>query len=172
MPAAIAFPLLVAMSCSLVLSNKKTNQIISGLMALLFIVTADLASPTQIKIRQCVDTLKSLKAPNTVVYICPDWLDLNFVYYYNKQYFKDFNDRDIKKNIVQNLKAENIYPIKNGNQIPTKSFIKGEKILYLDDAAEFNYPNNKVKQILDQHYSLQRSYRFKNHFVIYEYEVK
>ena len=153
MPAAIAFPLLVAMSCSLVLSNKKSNQIISGLMALLFIVTADLASPTQIKIRQCVDKLKSLKAPN-------------------RQYFKDFNDRDIKKNIVQNLKAENIYPIKNGNQIPTKSFIKGEKILYLDDAAEFNYPNNKVKQILDQHCSLQRSYRFKNHFVIYEYEVK
>ena len=172
MPAAIAFPLLVAMNCSLVLSNKKSNQIISGLMALLFIVTADLASPTQIKIRQCVDTLKSLKDPNTVVYICPDWLDLNFTYYYNRQYFKDFNDRDIKKNIVQNLKAENIYPIKNGNQIPTKSFIKGEKILYLDDAAEFNYPNNKVKQILDQHCSLQRSYRFKNHFVIYEYQVK
>jgi uncharacterized membrane protein len=171
MPAAIAFPLLVAMTCSEILSNRKSNRWIQIIMGLLFIATVNLASPTQINIRECVGKLKSLKTQNTVVYICPDWLELNFVYYYDERYFRDFNDTDIKQNIYRNLKAENIYPIKNGNQIPSSSFIKGNKILFLDDAAEFNYPNNQVKEVLDRHCKLLNCYKFKNHFSLYEYEV-
>jgi hypothetical protein len=171
MPAAIAFPLLVAMTCSEILSNRKSNRWIQVIMGLLFIATVNLASPTQIYIRECVGKLKSLKTQNTVVYICPDWLELNFVYYYDERYFRDFNDTDIKQNIYRHLKAENIYPIKNGNQIPSSSFIKGNKILFLDDAAEFNYPNNQVKEVLDRHCKLLNCYKFKNHFSLYEYEV-
>ena len=171
MPAAIAFPILIAIACNYIFAHKKWNSVFGIVMGVLFIATVNPVSSNQLEIRECVSKLKQLKNQNTVVYICPDWLDMNFAYYYNQNYFKDFNDQKIKKNIYRYLKAEQIYPIKNWKQINMSSLEKGKTIIFLDDASDYDYPNNQIKKQLEHHCQLKQSFAFKKNYILYKYEV-
>jgi mannosyltransferase len=172
MPSAIAFPILIAISCNYILKNKKWHIAISMAMGILFISTVNPVSSNQLEIRECVTKLKQLKKQNTVVYICPDWLDLNFAYYYNQSYFKDYNDQQIKKNIYKYLGSDQIFPIQNSKQINLQKLNKAKHIIYLDDASNIHYPKNKIKEQLDQYFRLKRCISFKKNYTLYEFDLE
>ncbi len=77
-----------------------------------------------------VKKINELRTPGTVVYICPGWFNINFLYY---------TDRDIyhKKLLREDLAAElitrsHIYSIHNRNMIDEKVVSKADQVLLID----------------------------------------
>ncbi|MBM3419285.1 MAG: hypothetical protein FJY17_10255 [Bacteroidetes bacterium] len=172
MTAAIAFPLVVAIAADYIIKKHRFKFIIPIAITLLFASTvkADLSNGRDVK--ETVSKIKKLKTSSTIVYLCPDYFDLNFVYYYNMQYFKGYDEKKIKNKIHKYLNSENIFPISSYNQIDTNLIKNIDKIIYLDAAADFCYPENNIKNKLDLNYRLKNEYKFYEIFNVYEYEVK
>lgn len=171
MPAAIGFPLVVGISVDYLIKKTKYNLIIPFVITLLFISTVKPDITNKSDVKEIVAKIKNLKTSSTIVYLCPDWLDLNFVYYYNKKYFKDYDDKNIKNKIHQYLKLENIFPINSCNQIDTNRINYLTKIIYLDAAADFHYPENNIKNKLDLNFKLKNKFKFNEVYNVYEYDI-
>lgn len=172
MTAAIAFPLVLGISIDYLIQETRLKLIIHLLFIAAFIATTKQVSPNKSTVKETVAKIKDLKTNNTVVYICPDWFDLNFIYYYNRNYFKDVNEKDAKSKLHNYLHSKNIFPIKNATQINKTLKKNADKILYLDDAADFHSPNNNIKKELNNLYHLKNQYKFHQIVQIYEYELK
>ena len=112
-----------------------------------------------------------MKTGNTLVYYCSDRFTLNFVYYYNKDLFKNIIEEKDKNPFNEFLNTENIFPIISANQIDTALIKKADKIIFLDAAADFDYPNNNIKNYLNLNFTLVNQYKFHEIFYIYEYDV-
>lgn len=172
MTAAIAFPFVLGISLDYLIQETRLKIIIPFLFIAAFIATTKQVSPNKSTVKETVAKINDLKTKKTVVYFCPDWFDLNFIYYYNINYFKDFDDVNIKGKILNYLHSEHIFPIKNASQINTMLNIKADKILYLDDAADFHSPNNNIKKKLNNLYQLKNQYKFHQIVQIYEFGSK
>lgn len=119
-----------------------------------------------------VNKVKELKAPNTVVYMCPDYFDMNFAYYYNRSLFSDIDPANYRKRLRDELAKENIYPIASQQQIDTLLIKKADKVIYIDAAADFSYPQNKIKAYLDSCMKPVQDNFYYEIFHVIEYSVK
>jgi len=70
------------------------------------------------RVKEVVQTINKLKTRESVVVICPSWLDLGFVYYYNQGYFKDY------KNLKRNFKTLFFF-----NVLPLPDFLISEDFI-------------------------------------------
>jgi len=111
---------------------------LSTLSVLLMIITCNPRSDTNRNTGELVNTIKQLRAENTPVYICPDWIDLGFVYYYNINYFKDY------KQTRNKLNADKIFPINNVDQINDSLLSTSKSAVYLDSWAGLVDKNNQI----------------------------
>ncbi len=171
MTAAIAFPLVIGISVDYLIRKPKYELIIPIVVILLFVLTVKPNITNKRDVKETVAKIKELKTNTTIVYFCPEWFDLNFVYYYNRLYFMDYDDKNIKNKIYHHLHSENIFPISNHNQIDINLIKHMDKIIYLDVAADFHYPKNNIKKELDVRYNLKNEYKFYEIFNVYEYEL-
>lgn len=172
MPAAIAFPIMVGTSVDYV-SKKFNYPILLPLMIVgAFVATSKPNITNGRNAREAVAKIKELQSSNSIVYFCPDWFDLNFVYYYNINYFKNYDTVNIKDNIHRSLARENIFPISNSSQINYDLIKTKNHLIYLDAAADFSYPNNKIKQVLDENFKAKSQYDFPDIFHVIEYDTK
>lgn len=169
MTAAIAFPLVVGISADYLIKKPKYKFIIPIVIALLFVSTVKPGITNKRDVKETVTKVKEIKTSSSIVYFCPDNFDLNFVYYYNIQ---DFKECDEKNKMHQFLYSENIFPISSYNQIDTNLIKYIDKIIYIDAAADFSYPENNIKNKLDLKYRLKNEYKFYEIFNVYEYELK
>ncbi len=64
---------------------------------------------------------------------------------------------------------ENVYGV---NSITEIDFKKWKKIVFLDAAASFSYPNNNINSALDSSYQLLKKYHFYEIFNVFEYKMK
>ncbi len=172
MPAAIAYSLLIGICADYLITIPKYKYIIPFVVGLLFVVTVKPNITNKRNVKETVEKIKALKTSNTIIYFCPDWFELNFAYYYNIEYFKDYDDINIKNKIYQYLHSENIFPINSSNQIDTNLIKYADKIIYLDAAADFSYPNNNIKKELDLNCHLKNQYKFYEIYNLFEYELK
>lgn len=172
MPAAIAYPLLVGVCADYLIKTSKYKFVIPFVVSLFFVFTVKPNMTNKSNVKETVEKIKELKTNNTIVYFCPDWFELNFAYYYNIKYFKDYDDVNIKNKIYQYLHSENVFPINSYNQIDTNLIKFADKIIYLDASAEFGYPNNNIKKELNLNYPLKNQYKFYEEFSVFEYELK
>jgi hypothetical protein len=125
--------------------------------------------------RQVVDSInkvKELKTPNTVVYMCPDYFDMNFAYYYNHSLFSDIDPANYMKRLRDGLAKDNIYPIASKQQIDTLLLKKADKVIYVDAAADFSYPKNKIKAYLDSCMNPVQDNFYYEIFHVIEYQSK
>lgn len=171
MPAAIAFPFIVGISTVYVSKNLKYGFVLIVLVVFAFIATSNPNISNGRNVKDVVLKIKELKTLNSIVYFCPDWFDLNFAYYYNINYFKDYDSVAIKSKIHQHLQAENIFPISNYSQININLCKEKDKIIYLDAAADFSYPNNDIEKVLNENFKKNSVYHFADIFHIVEYKT-
>jgi hypothetical protein len=123
--------------------------------------------------RNVADTIKKvkeLKTENTIVYISPFWFEMNFVYYYNRLYFQDFDSRDIKGRMYKHLKKENIFPILGDSQIDTCMLRKADRIIFLDAAADFTFPENNIHKTISSFFPEFVTYEYPEIFKVFVYD--
>lgn len=169
MPAAIAFCLLGGIAVDYVTKRPKYRYITPVIICLLFISTVNPNITNKRNVKETVEKIKDLKDSNTAVFMCPSNFVLNFSYYYDREIFKNYDVNDIYSNIVKALALQNVYGINNINEIDYK---KWNRIVYLDAAAAFSYPDNNIRKELDVYYNLKNEYKFYEIFNVFEYEAK
>lgn len=169
MPAAIAFCLLVGITIDYLTKRPKYNYIAPAIICLLFISTVNPNITNKRNVKETVEKISDIKDLNTLVIICPSDFVLNFSYYYDREIFKNYDINNIYSNIVKALAIQNIYGINNINEIDYK---KWGRIVYLDAAAAFSYPDNNIRKELEANYNLKGEYKFYEIFNVFEYEAK
>lgn len=171
MPASVSFPLLVGICADYLIKKSRYNFVIPFITCFLFIITVKPDSYNKRDVKSLVAKIKSLKTQNTVVYFCPDWFELNFVYYYQPDWFKE-TAKNNQRILNEYLHADNIYPINHYQQIDTSSIAGAEKIIYIDAAADYVFPNNRIKQFMDLNFRVIEHIHIHDIFNVYVYELK
>ncbi|MCX7744276.1 MAG: glycosyltransferase family 39 protein [Flavobacteriales bacterium] len=172
MPASVSYPLLIAICADYFKIKKmKFNFIIPIVICSLFIVTVKPDSYNKRDVKSLVAKIKSLKTKNTIIYICPDWFELNFVYYYQPSWFIETASNK-KNNLNEYLHADNIYPINHYKQIDTTSISGKDKIIYIDAGSDFVLPDNNIKQFLDLNFNATEYLSIQDIFKVYIYNLK
>lgn len=136
---------------------------LSTITVLLMVITCNPKSDSNRNTSEMVDAIKQLKKENTVVYLCPDWIDLGFVYYYNRDYFKDY------KHTRNKLNAEKIFPINNSDQVTDSLISNSESAVYLDGWSELVDKNNKIFEKLHASFKNVETNESFHGFIIYHF---
>jgi mannosyltransferase len=169
MPVSIAFILTLAISIDTLVNRPRFKYIIPFVICLLFCVTVKPNLTNKRNVRQVVEKIKEIKDPSTLVLICPKYFMLDFVYYYNQETFTKINTDASYTAIENDLEKDNIYAIYNINEI---DYSKWKRIVFLDAAADFAYPDNNVKNSLEANYNLVNHYPIYEIFNVFEYELR
>jgi len=123
-----------------------------GLLAvILMAVSFSPISNNQRDVKSLVENIKQMqKGANTVVFICPEYDVFTFTYYYNRDYFTDIRSGIPRKDIVNALRSDDIFLVKSHKEVDSIYNANNyNKIIYLDVAAKFVYPNNNIKEYLN-----------------------
>ncbi len=169
MPSAIAFSLVIGISLDYIIKVQKIRYLIPIIITLLFVITVNPNITNKRNVEETVEKIKSIKNANTVVLLCPSHFVLNFIYYYDREVFKNYSDNDIYSNIASKLSSENIHCINNIKEVNIE---KNNHVIYLDAAASFTYPENNVINTLNLNYKLVGEFKFYEIFTVYEYRLK
>ena len=163
-----AFFILVALLIDYISSkfNVKFYLFILGFMA----ITSVRNESNKRDVKPLVEKTKELKTKNTPVIICADYFDMNFTYYYSTKIFKQIGLDPVEEGIKKNLKKERIYAVKNLTQLDTTKLKNSKQILFLDAAADFNYPNNGILIYLKQHYPKIETFDYGDALRLYKFE--
>ena len=169
MPSAIAFSLVIGISLDYIIRIQKIRYLIPVIITLLFVITVKPNITNKRNVEETVEKIKSIKNSSTLVLLCPSHFVLNFIYYYDREVFKDYSDHDIYSNIANKLSLENIYNVNNIKEVDIE---KSNHIIYLDAASMFSYPDNNILNTLNLNYKLVGEYKFYEIFNVYEYRMK
>jgi mannosyltransferase len=90
------------------------------------------------RVAELVSSVKDLKEPGSLVLLSPEYSFHEFTYYYNKSAFIDY------PNTLQKLKAENIYPVRSINELPTGIIDHTDCVIYVDCGAAFAFGEDIV----------------------------
>lgn len=169
MPASIGFILTLSVALDYLSKNTKYCFVLPAVLFMMFVFSFNPKKNNKRNVRETVELVKKTKTDQTVVYICADWFDINFIYYYNQEVFKNYDKKDSKKNINEYLKSQKIYPINNYYHIQTTHYKNADKVIFLDAAANSTFPDNKIKEHLDLIFDLKSHHYFYEIFNVYEY---
>jgi len=171
MPAAIVFPIFIGVLLNY-FSNSRFYKFIVILVLLPFLVSSNPNFSNRRIVKDVIEIVKKNKTQNTVVYIAPEWFEMNFYYYYNIAYFKDYDEHRFKEKIYQNLNKENIFPILHSDQIDIDLIKKTEQVIFLDATGNLSTHNNPIFQKLDSSLNFERKEFVYEIFNIYFFKAK
>jgi mannosyltransferase len=159
----LGYYLLIAMSVSYLGKKRWVYCILSIIVISLMVVTFTPHEDNKRKVKEVVQTINKLKTNESVIVICPEWLNLGFVYYYNQEYFKDY------KNLKKNLNKEGIFSINNINQIDTSLFAGASNVIYLEEWASLVDKENQILKHLRSRFGTRRQYKGYEPFTVYHF---
>jgi mannosyltransferase len=165
----ISFYLILSISSVYILSQSKYKLILPGILVLLFIFTFNPNIDNKRHVRETVEKVRELKDPKTKVLICPQYFIYNFAYYYSAEIFKGINFQDPYYQISKNLLKENIYTINNINEVNLDNC---NKVVFVDAAAQFSFPENNILNRLKKEYKLKNTHKYYEIFNVYEFDKK
>ncbi len=162
----LGFYFVLAICSSYIISLRKYKLILPGILVVLFAFTFNPNVDNKRHVKETVEKIKELKDSRTKVLICPQHFIYNFTYYYSSEIFKKIDNQNPSHLITENLVEQNIFPINNINEVDLNGC---EKIVFLDAASQFSFPENNIMKTLESTYKLQGTYKFHEIFNVYEF---
>ena len=159
----IGYYFLIAIAVSFLGKKKWVFYSLSFMVVFLMAVSFNPRESNKRKIKEVVQTIKNLKTKESVVVICPSWLDLGFVYYYNPGYFKDY------KNLKSNLNKDRIFSINNIDQVDTALLATSSNVIYLEEWATLVDKENQILRQLRRRSGIQKELSGFEPFHIYNF---
>ncbi|MEX1001333.1 MAG: glycosyltransferase family 39 protein [Crocinitomicaceae bacterium] len=111
---------------------------------------------------QLANYVKHLNNPRTIITLCPPTFDLNFMYHYDRNSFKDYSKFD------EHLERQNIHRIYSFEDINMN--IDFNYLIYVDANSNFLYPNNNILKNLDNNLLFLENKKFKGEYIVYYYQ--
>ena len=159
----LGFYLLVAISVRYLGSNKIVFYTLSIAAVVMMATTFQPNLDNKRRIREVVAKVKELKTDETIVIVCPAWLDKGFTYYYNPEIFK--NVRDFSKN----LNADGVYPINHLEDMDPVIFQHAASVVFFEEWSALVDPRGRIPQFLDSGFTKINSWKICETFNISYY---
>lgn len=156
-----AFYLIIAFAID-DLAVKWQRKWIIAIPIVLMIATYSAKDNNKRQVKNTINYIKQNQMPTTLIAICPDWFNHNFLYYYNQDLFK------AKK--ADDLANENILLLSDSKQLENMDLSKYDQIIYLDAAADFAYPKNAINTLLQSKYTFVSAEHFPDIFTVSIYK--
>ena len=163
-----AFFILIAI-LSDYLSFKSQIRVYYILIALL-LITHVRNEPNNRDVKPMIEKIASLKTSSTAVILCPDYFNLNFTYYYSQKLFENIGEESINIGLIRRLQHEKVYGLTHINQLDSNVLFVNKKIIYLDASADFVYPLNGIKKVLNKHYHHTETLKYGDAFNVFVFE--
>lgn len=165
----VGFYLLVALSAAYLIQTTQFKLIIPSILVLLFLVTFNPNIDNKRHTKETIEKVVSLKDNRTKVVICPYEFMPNFAYYYDPTIFKETDDRKPYHLLAEKLIAQQIYAVYSITDVHIHD---SDRVIFLDAASNFSYPENHILKTLEQTHTLVNTYPFYEIFKVYEFERK
>lgn len=143
----IGYYLMLAIAINFIANSKWLFYSLSIVSVAMMIATCNPKNCHKDRNKELVTYINNIKTPQTIVFLCPNWIDLTFVYYYNPDYFKDF------LHTRQRLKADLIFPVNNADEINDSLFVDCDKIIFIDSWSELVDPGGSIFKKLSGKYN-------------------
>ncbi|MCF8459418.1 MAG: glycosyltransferase family 39 protein [Flavobacteriales bacterium] len=132
------------------------------------IITTNLNPSNDREIAATAQQISALKDANTDVYIAPSHFNLAFAFHYNRNWFRLRDREEPMAALDSALRANRIFTINKEESLNTNA----PRIIYLDAASEFVYPNNSILETLRNEMIETESHHHHQIFDIYVFEQK
>lgn len=128
--------LLVAISIDFLLPKKSWSIGIALLLPILMAFSYHFKSEKKRNVKELVEKVRAGTGENTAIYIYPEWFDLNFVYYYQKDWFtKPDETRRL-------LNDHHIYPVLHPDDLDSNSLNSFKDVFLIDtEGGTYNEDN-------------------------------
>lgn len=165
-----AFYIMMGFIVNSLLKNKYVEFYISTALILGFALTMQLNPDKKREVKRVVEYIKGNKGKKTLVIICAHDFINNFTYYYDKKIFSEVIYANEYNKMTYELNWQNIYPVRTIDEIPTWRIAKAGKIIYLDAAADFSNPGNRIYETLKSTMVEKSKKEFRDIFTVYEFK--
>jgi len=143
--------------------NHKSFYICSLAVLLAMVFHFDLNPDNNRRVGEMTNEVKRLHTKGTPLLICPDYFDINLMFYYDQKMFIDYENFDSLIN------DNSIFPLNNFNNVNSE-ILESDRIIFVDAAADFSYPNNNIVKELNKRYARLTRKEFKQDLYIYYFE--
>jgi len=118
------------------------------------------------RLKKVVEVISELKRNNTPVFMCPEWLEYGFAYYYNPGYFRDYGKLRL------DLQNNSIFPVSHPEEIPHGIFETTTSLILLEEWPEVVDKNNEVLKTISDRFSGCREINIPEAYKIYYFTGK
>jgi uncharacterized membrane protein len=170
-----AFYLLTAFALT---QFEKTHKLfLSFLLICTLFITFEKNVDKKHNIAEMLEKVKEIKTDSSFVYLAPSYYDVNFVYYYNKKIFKQINlntsnQKEYKSGLLKSLQNENIHVINFSGEIDSLELNQNKRVIFIDIASNFAFPNNNILNYLQEKMILDTLYFYPQHYQVYQFSRK
>lgn len=162
----LGYYLVLAIASLYLLEQSRFKYIVPAILVIMFAVSFQPDMDNKRQVKQTVEKLKELKQNDVKVLVSPVFFKYDLAYYYDLEIFKDVHGKDPYQNITERLQEEHIYFINHIREVD----MKGDKVIFLDAASTFSFPDNQILKTLQDSFRLKSTYHFDEIFDIYEFE--
>lgn len=167
----VGFYFLLALAVDRLAGNVYLRYALIAVVAGGLIYTWDLNPTRHREVQAMVSYVRHQKEDaRSLVYFCPDYLDLSFVYYYDRSWYGSAAIPDGREYLKELLRKDHIFPISSKKGVDPAVFKDYERIIYIDAAADFAYPHNGILSTLKQSLDLRMKKHFEAVFNVYVFE--
>lgn len=164
-----AYYLLLAVLLQHMLPGQKAFAAVATIPVLLFMVTFRPALDNGRHAREAIAHVQQMTLDDsTMVVLCPQWFDLNFVYYYDIDRFADTTSDAMQ--IC--LRKANIYAVHHAMQIDTAILSQMKRVVYLDAGSSAVIADNGIITMLKQDFIEDSRQRFPEIYEVYAFDRK
>ena len=157
------------------LMGKRKFWLGAFLIMTFFYITSHRVMPEKRQVKSVVSTMQSFStSSNTLYVICPYYFDLNFLYYWNRDRFKQCGQTNASsQEVVQSLYLDHVLAVKDSSEL-SKAMLNEhfKEVVYLDASADFSIPGNGVLQWLTHRYDKTNEQEIPERFVVRSFALK
>lgn len=168
----VGYYLCVSVAADAIFTVTKFKVLMSTTIILLMLTTSNPNFDFQNDTENAILYVKNIKDRESAksVFFAPKWFDINFAYYYNRAWFTDYDDIEIKRKMHNYMERENIFPILTVADIEISKVTDGPIYIHADNGT-----GNDSKLIIDylsQYFHLKKETSFGTGFRVYEFDKK
>lgn len=156
----IPYFILVAVAFDYLFDSEKYSSLAMTVPILLMLFTYNPNPDNKMHAAVAVKKVEELKTKNSIVYISPAYFSVNFAYYYNQNYFKQYATDTAYRKMDSCLRGDKVFPINNFSIIDTNKCNNADKIIFFDVMSDFLLPDNHINSYLSSHYTMVGKYNY------------
>ncbi len=160
---AIPYYILIAIVSCKIIDYKKFRYVLPMLMLLMFAFTVKPDMSNRRNTQEAVSQTLNFKKEKSLVMFCPRHFKYGFAYYFSKEAFRD----DANIGLDQELRQLGVVPVDSIVQVDFRQY---DHIVYLDAAADYCVPGNRILDSLNANYRQLSCIKVYEIFTIYEFE--